>query len=346
MADCHLDKDEKKSVPLDAVLYQMMNSHAVSRLIYVVAKLGIPDAMDDGAIGSERLAETVGAHPQSLYRVMRTLAGFGLFSEKQKGHFELTPLGRLLRTDAPDSQRALAILMWEPWWRQGWDGLLSSVTTGVTAFDQAHGTDLFDYLKSHPDAADLFNRAMISITKKEINSILSAYDFSDLSPIIDVGGGYGGLIAALLRTYPRMTGIVYDLPHLADTAKRMIEKEGVRDRCTLVAGNFFTSIPSGGDAYILKSVIHDWEDEKALIILKNCRAAMPDKSRLLVIERMIPSGDVPSPAKIMDMVMMVNLGGRERTEEEYGCLLKSSGFRTRRTIPTAIGMNILEALPD
>lgn len=153
-------------------------------------------------------------------------------------------------------------------------------------------------------------------------------------------------MAALLKTHPCMRGIGYDLPHIGDTANRMMEKEGVHDRCPVITGDFFSSIPPGGDAYILKSVIHDWEDEEALMILKNCRAAMPDKSRLLMIERMIPPGDVPSPGKIMDIVMMVNLGGRERTEEECRYLLTYSGFRLLKTIPTSSGMNIVEAAAD
>ncbi len=337
------NRDVDHSPPPEAALYQMMNSHVISRLIYVVAKLGVPDALKNQVMSSEELSETVKAHPASLYRVMRTLAAHGLFTENPKGHFEITATGRLLTTDEPNSQRDLAILMWEPWWRAGWDGLLESITTGVTAFDRAHGIGLFEYLKRRPEAADLFNRAMISITKKEINAIISSYDFSGVSTVVDVGGGYGGLMAALLKRHPWMTGILYDLPHVGDTVRSIMKKEGVHDRCTAAEGDFFSSVPSGGDAYILKSVIHDWEDEESLVILKNCKAAMTDKGRLLLIERTVPPGDIPSPGKIMDIVMLVNLGGRERTEEEYRDLLRSSGFTQVRTIPTASGMNIIEA---
>jgi O-methyltransferase len=326
-------------------LHDLLNSQVVSRLIYVVAKLGVPDAMTDGVMTSDQLAVAVNADPGALYRVMRTLAGYGLFAEKPKGYFELTELGGLLRSDHPDSQRAFAILAWEPWMRAGWDGILTTVKTGTTAFKRVHGMEFFEYLNQDSDAADLFNRAMTSLTRKEIDSILSAYDFSRFSKVADVGGGHGGLLAAILKKHRSVAGILFDLPRVLEGARNLLEKEAVLGRCTLAAGDFFSSITPGVDAYILKSVIHDWNDEEAVRILRNCRLAVPDTGRILVIERLIEEEAAPSPARLMDIVMLVNVSGKERTRDEYGSLFAESGFRLQRTIPTSSEMNIIEAVP-
>ena len=324
-------------------LAALLNGHVISRLVSIAAELGVADALKDGPAGYERVAECVGANPDSLYRAMRTLAGAGVFREVEKGVFELTPVGGLLVSDAPESQRSLATLMWAPWWRQGSDEALHSVLTGETGFDRVHGSGLFEYLRANPEAAGLFGRAMTSFTRKETEAIMKARDFSSASLVVDVGGGFGGLLSSILSANEGVRGLLYDLPYVIERAKGMLAQEGFSGRMDFREGDFFKSIPGGGDIFILKSVLHDWNDEKAGAILANCRKAMADGARLLVIERVVPEGDSPSPAKIMDIAMLVNLGGRERTLNEYSALLESAGFKMMDCIPTASPMSIIEA---
>ncbi len=326
-------------------LYGLLNNHVISRLIYSVARVGIPDLIKGDQIHYEQLAEKGHVHPRSLYRVMRTLGGVNIFSEVEEGVFRLGDLGQLLRTDVPGSQHALAVLMWEPWWRQGWDELLYSLRTGNVAFNHVHGKGLFEYLMQNPDAAELFNKAMTSITMQEIIAIMDAYDFSGADTIVDIGGGHGTLLASLLRKYRSMKGVLFDLPAAIDRAKRTMDGGDLSGRCESVAGDFFKSFSLPGEVHVLKSVIHDWNDEQAIQILKNCRGSLRGESRLLIIERIIPSGNEPSPAKLMDMVMLVNLGGQERTSSEYERLLISSGFKPQRIISTNSAMSIIEAMP-
>ena len=339
------EEEEKTDEQNMEFLYGLLNSHVMSRLIYAVAKTGIPDLLKDNQMDYKELAERANVHPHSLYRVMRTLSSVNVFSEMEEGVFRLSDIGQLLRTDIPESQHALAVLMWEPWWRQGWDELLYSLQTGKVAFDHIHGRGLFEYLKQNSEAAELFNKAMTSFTVQEINAILDTYDFSGVKKVVDIGGGRGKLLASLLEKYPSMNGILLDLPMALDSAKRLIDQEDLSERCELVPGDFFTPFSLSGDVYILKSVIHNWNDEQAISILKNCQGSMNKESRLLIIERIIPPGNEPSPAKIMDIVTLVNLGGQERTLSEYEELLRSSGFKLNRVVSTNSAMSIIEGIP-
>jgi len=327
------------------VLKQFSNSQVVSRLIYVVARLGIADLLKDGPRSYKQLAESTKVHPHSLYRVLRTLASVGVFSEIEAGLFEQTPAGSLLQSDIVGSQRALAMLFWEPWWRQGWDELLDCVKTGKVAFDRVHGMSLFDFLSGNAEASDLFNRAMTSFTEKESDSILPAYNFSGFTRIVDVGGGHGGFIRAVLGAYPQIEGVVLDLPHTIEEAKRIVREKSVENRCFFAAGDFFEWVPEGGDLYTLKSIIHDWDDDRAVEILRNCRRAIRQNGRLLMVERVLPTGNEPSAGKIMDIVMMVNLGGVERSATEYRALLEKADFRMVQIIPTASAVSIIECVP-
>lgn len=325
-------------------LYGLLNSHVMSRLIYAVAKTEIPDILKDNHTYYKQIAEKAGVHPRSLYRIMRTLCTVNIFSESREGVFGLGEVGQLLRSDIPESQHALAVLMWEPWWRQGWDELLYSLRTGKAAFEYFHGRKLFEYLKLNPEAAELFNKAMTSITMQEIKAILEAYDFSGIQKIADIGGGHGKLLASILKKCPSMQGILFDLPVVLDSARINIAHENLSERCELVAGDFFESFSLRSNVYILKSVIHDWNDEQAICILKNCRSSLNKNGRLLIIERIIPTGNDSHPAKIMDIAMLVNLGGQERTEAEYESLLNSSGFKLNRIISTNSAMSIIEGI--
>ncbi len=335
------NEDYEQSV---STLSGLLNGHVMSRLIHAVSGAGIPDLLGEGVMECGQLAQKAGVHPGSLYRIMRALCAVGIFTEVKKGFFGLGKTGELLRTDITGSQHALAVLMWEPFWRQGWDNLPYSLKTGKVAFEHVHGLRLFGYLGRNPEAAELFGRAMGSLTAQEINSILDAYDFSGIEKAVDIGGGQGMLLAAILEKYRSMKGILFELPAVIEAARGLLDKD-ISNRIELVAGDFFDPFPFNGDAFILKSVIHDWDDEHAGAILRNCRESINENGRLVLIERIMPFSNEPSRASIMDIVMLVNLGGRERTLAEYEGLLNSSGFRLGRVVDTNSAMSIIEAIP-
>jgi hypothetical protein len=291
---------EPSQLPPDAespssavVLRRMIDGYRFTQLLYVVAKLGIADLLRDGPKRSEELAQAVGAHPRTLYRVLRALASLGVFVEDEAQGFHLTPLAQLLRTDVPESLRALAIFYGEEWIWHAEGALLYSVRTGKAAFHQVHGMGPFDYYRQHAEAAAGFNAAMTSLSGHELAAILAAYDFAGMATIVDVGGGHGVLLAELLKTWPHVRGILFDLPAVVESAQPLLAAAGIADRCTCVAGDFFQTMPGSGDAYILKRVIHDWDDPQAAAILTQCRRAMPAHSRLLLMERVIPPGNTP-----------------------------------------------------
>jgi hypothetical protein len=333
------------SPPPTMALLHMIHGSKITQLLYVVAKLGIADLLRDGAKHSEELAQAVGAHPRTLYRVLRALASLGVFAEDQAQRFHLTPLADLLRTDNPESLRALAIFYGEAWVWHAEGALLYSVRTGQAAFHQVHGMGPFDYYAQHADAAACFNAAMTSLSGQELAAVIAAYDFAGMATIVDVGGGQGALLAEILQTYPQMHGVLFDLPAVVESAQPLLEAEGVAARCTRVAGDFFHTIPGGGDAYILKRVIHDWDDAPAEAILTHCRRAMAAHSRLLLMERVIPPGNAPSLGKLADITMLLHYGALERTEAEYRALLEAAGFTLGRIIPTQTPLSIIEGVP-
>ncbi len=272
-----------------AVLSQLLRGSLVTQLIYVAAKLGIADLLKDGPKSGTELAASVQAHPRALYRVLRGLASLGIFAENEHGRFELTPLAEPLQTDAPGSLRGSATFYGERWWWQPCGELLHSVRTGRTAFDQLHGMVIYEYLDQHRGAAGIFNQHQTNMTVLDSAAVVAAYNFTGISTIVDVGGGHGALMARILKAYPQINGILFDQPSVLEGARRHMHAEGLAERCELVAGNFFESVPSGGDTYVLKDIIHNWDDHQAVQILKNChRAALPRTGRLLVVEKVIP----------------------------------------------------------
>ncbi len=326
------------------VLKQMMDGYRVSKLIHVAAKLGIADLLKDGPKSSDDIAQSVGAHPQSLYRVLRALASFGVFAENGDGKFELTPLAQPLQNGVPGSVRALVTLSDEPGW-QSWGQLHYSVMTGKPALNHVFGMDIWEYRRRNPEAARTFNHAMTERTNQSVATVVAAYDFSGISKIVDVGGGHGALVAAILKAYPQMRGILFDLPSVIEGSRGAIEAAGVAPRCELVGGDFFESVPGGGELYIAQRVIHDWEDDRAVAILKNCRHAMKDNERLLVVELVVPPGNTPHPSKLLDIIMLVIEGGLERTESEFRDLFDAAGFRLTRIVPTQSPFSIIEGVP-
>ena len=339
------DLQDQPKVPPEALLLQMSIGQTVSQLIYVAAKLGIADQLKDGPMSIDGLAECVKAHTRSLYRVMRALSSLGIFAEIEHGLFQLTPLADPLRTENPSSLRAWTIMVGELWHRHAWDEILYSVKTGKSAFEHVFGMGTFDYFTRNPEDGAVFNEAMRNLTEGVSSAILAAYDFSKIKKIVDVGGGKGSLLTAILKENLEMQGILYDLPQVVEEARVAIENEGVSNRCELVPGDFFESIPSGGDAYIMKYIIHDWGDDKAMTILQNCRRSMSTRGKLLLAESVIPPGNAPHIGKFADILMLIMEGGFERTEGEFQCLLEASGFKLTNIIETQSPLSVIEAAP-
>ncbi|HEX8847727.1 MAG TPA: methyltransferase [Pyrinomonadaceae bacterium] len=330
-------------MPPQMVLLQMITGAWISQLIYVAARLRIADLLKDGPKSADELAQATDSHAPTLYRVLRALASCGIFAEDDAQRFTLTPLAETLQT-GPNSLRAMALHLGEtPSWH-AWGDLLQSVKTGKTAFLLANGVEIFDYYAEHPESLEPFNEAMTNFSETVIPAIVKAYDFSSINKLVDVGGGHGSLLAAILKANPQMTGILFDLEQAAAGARQRLGLEGVADRSEVIAGSFFDSVPAGGDAYLMKHIIHDWDDERATAILKNCHRAMADSGKLLLIEAAVAPGNEPSLGKLMDINMLVLPGGRERTEKEYADLFAAAGFKLTKVTPTESPVSVIEGM--
>jgi O-methyltransferase domain/Dimerisation domain len=329
-------------------LMKLIRAGRVAQSVSVAARLGVADQLAEAPRRAEEVAEAVGAHPGALYRLLRLLAGVGVFAERGDGAFALTSLGELLRSDAEGSMRDLAMVLESSFWRAAWTNLIETVRTGEAAFDHTHGQHLFDYLRDNPEDAAVFDRAMAGVARQVVAAVLDVYDFGRFRRVIDVGGGNGALLAAILARQPAARGVLYELPEVAARATGLLAASGVADRCDVVEGDFFESVPAGGDAYVLARVIHDWDDRAALRILANCRAAMAEDARVLLVEAVLPDGSEPADgnesllAKLWDMEMLV-IGGQERTEAEYRELLSQAGLQLLRVVPSTSAYHIVEA---
>jgi hypothetical protein len=323
----------------------MLTGYWISQAIYVAAKLGIADLLQQGPKNADELAQVTGTHARSLYRLLRALASIGVFAEAEDGRFGLTPLGAYLQTGIPGSVRALTLNHGERLYRP-WGELLHSVRTGESAFHHIFGMDVWQYATQNPEAAALFNVAMTELTTQVATAVVAGYDFSRFGTIVDVGGGHGTLLLSILEANPQLRGILFDLPHVTESAKKHIEAASLTGRCEVVAGDIFSSVPGGGDAYILKNIIHDWDDERALKILQNCNRAMADNGKLLLVEEVIPPGNALSFGKLVDLNMLVMAGGGERTEAEYRALFAASGFQLTNVIPlpSPFGFSVIEGV--
>lgn len=321
-----------------------------TQVLYVAAELRLADLLAAGPRTSADLAASVGAHPQSMHRLMRAMSALEMCMEQEDGSFALTPLGTLLQEGSPDSLRA-----WTMWWGHHlwpvWGHLLYSVKTGKSARTHLLGTEGFGHLQKDPEAAAVFYRVTIELTRVTAQLVLQAYDFSGLKRIADVGGGYGEMLAYALRANPDATGILFDLPMAVAGASEHFEKNhrDLDGRCTFVPGDFFEAVPPGADAYILKSVIHDWNDERSAQILANCRRAMTDNARLLLIEPVLPERSQATARQGTlsqhDLTMLVALGAQERTEREFSSLLKDADLRIARIMPVGPVYSLIECLP-
>ena len=333
-------------LPPPLQLFLLSEGTVVATALSLAAELGVADLLAGGPRHHEDLAQDTSTHAPSLYRTLRLLSSVGVFTETQPGWFGLTALGDCLRTAAPGSMRSWLRMVGLKVWLHTYADALHSLRTGQPALPRAMGAGLFDYLAAHPAESALFNEAMSDFGKSVAAAVTHAYDFSGLRKIMDVGGGNGSFAAAILTANPHLTGVVFDQPHSAPDAQRLIADAGLSQRCEFVGGDFFQSVPGGCDACVLRWVIHDWDDERARTILCNCRAVLPPAGRLLLVESVVPPGNEPHPSKLMDFVMLTALGGRERTADEYRELLDESGFRLNRVIATDSPMSVIEALPN
>jgi SAM-dependent methyltransferase len=328
-------------------LLQMAMAISASRYLNVAAQLCLADHLADGPKSAEQLAGLTGTHAPSLYRFLRALTSLGLLKEDEVSGFSLTPLGEPLKTGVPGSVRAPILLMGSQLMTRAGDNLIYSIRTGKPGFEEAFGMPFFDWLASHPESeeASLFSEVMVSYHGAEPPKVASAYDFSHFGTIVDVGGATGHLLTTILGRYPGPRGILFDMPHVVRDAPALIHARGLADRISVEAGSFLTNVPGGGDAYLLSHIIHDWSESQSLAILANCRRAMRPDGRLLIVEMVLPSGDVPFQGARADIGLMVLNGGQERTEKEYRELLDKAGFRPVRVVPTDSAVSIVEAFP-
>ncbi len=335
----------QQDVPAEDIarLRGVITQYFASRALYAAAVLDVAGALADGAKGIEDLASRIPAHASSLYRVLRVLAAAGIFTELDDGRIANTPLSELLRADAPGSLRDLVLLLGDETSWRSWQHIVHGVRTGESPFEHVYGEKFFDYLQHHPETAAMFDRAMASASSTTNRAVVQAFDFSKLGTVVDVAGGVGAALCSILNANAGLRGIVFDLPHVGERARAYIAEQGLASRCEFIAGNFFESVPAGAGAYFMKHILHDWGDEECRTILAVCRAAMSATSRLLICERIVPEGNEPSPAKLIDLhMMMTNHGGRERTHRQYRDLLETAGFNLNRVIATSTPWSLIE----
>src|SRR5260370_244999 len=324
-------------------LFQMATGYWVSQAIYVAAKLGIADLLKDGPQSCVALASATGADAASLFRLMRALSSVGIFSQLGRDRFALSRLALSLQTEVHGSLRALVITIGEIHY-EACGRLLHSIETGSPAFNNVFGASLFDYLQQNADAADAFNQGMANISSMLAYAVLMAYDFAGISSIIDIGGSQGKLLEKILQFNPHMSGTVFDTASTIESAKQQPVNNASGRRCSYMGGDFFTSVPQGADAYLLCGVIHDWDDNRAITILGNCRSAMTKNSRVLLVDMIVPDAASPSFTKLLDLNMLVMNGGRERTKAEFCALLEATDYNLTRIIPTMAPQSVIEAI--
>lgn len=340
-----LDFASRSAVPPNVALLEIAQGAWLTQALYVAVKLGIADALGDGPLTADEVARRVGADPGTTYRLMRALASNGVLKLRRNGRFALTRVGQAARSDHDGSMAPMIAMVGNSEHWEHWGSLLHSVRTGETAVEHLRGAPFFEYLGANPEYATVFNDAMTGVSAMAIETAVPRYDFTDRKFIVDVGGGHGALLAAVLAAAPRAHGVLFDLPSVIDGAGIPLEEAGVATRCTLVGGSFFDVVPDGADTYLMKTIIHDWDDEKSLTILRNVRTAIAADGKLLLMEMVLPEGAPPHPGMLLDLEMLVHVGGRERTADEYRDLLSRAGFQLSRVIPTAGPMSIVEAVP-
>ena len=327
---------------------RLVSGFRVYQMVVAACRLKLPDLVVDGPKTADELAASTETHGPSLRRMLRGLAAWSFFDEQPDGRFAATPLSDTFRSDKP-GLRNMAIMLGEEAY-QAWGDLLYTVRTGKPAFEHVFGKNRWEKLAEDPQAAAEFNAAMVEMSSRIAQSFVDAYDLGDARTVVDVGGGNGALLVAVVRAHPEVRGVLFDLAQGLAGAKEKVDAAGVADRVTVQEGSFFAAVPSGGDVYLLKSIVHDWSDEKAVAILQACRRAMSAEARLVILEREL-AGRIEDPSEALptlmsDLNMMVVLGGKERTPDEYRDLLVRAGLRMTRVVPTESGFAAIEAVVE
>ncbi len=335
---------ERRSSPQAAML-QLIGGAWITQALHAAARLRFADLLAEGPLEVEELASRAGTAPRSTERLLRALAMLGVFQEEEPGRFGLTPMAELLRTDRPNSLHHWALMQGERWHWEAWGSLMESVRSEQTAFEATRGSPLFDYLEREPEASHCFNTAMAELSSLSIGAIVKSYDFSGFQRVVDVGGGTGALLQRVLEASPSLKGVLFDREPALEKARQRMKEANLEERVEYQSGSFFETVPSGGDAYLLKHILHDWNDEAAGKLLRACRAQLAPRARLLIIEYVLPTGNTPSHGKLLDLEMMVMCGGQERTEVELKQLLADNHLSLERVIPTPSGLSIIEAIP-
>lgn len=331
--------------PPHAVVLQMLTGKWVSAAIAAAAKFGIADHLESGPKSAKELAALTGTHEQSLYRLLRATASLGVFTELEDGRFDQTPLSEPLRSHANPCLRNMAMLFLDDWFTRTWGQLPWSVQTGRSAAYNVYGKSPWEVFQDQPDQAVNFNNAMTDMSQADSPSLAGAYDFSQFEHVVDIGGGLGLLLASVLQSAPKLRGTLFEMPYVAEQAQASPILKPCSERCRIQAGNFLESVPPGADAYIMKHIIHDWDDEHSTRILSNCRTAIKSGGKLLVMDQVVEPRNQPGLAKLMDLEMLVNPGGLERTEKQWNELFAASGFRLERIIRTPVPQCIIEGVP-
>ena len=341
----HLYRLHQRSAPAAAVMFELVTGAWVAQAIQVAAELGIADALAEDPLPLDDLADRVGADPDALRRLMRALISRGIFRQRRDGRYDLTALANALRSDARFSMYGWARVVGSPQHREHWSLLVESVKSGKAILPQLRGKEAFEYLKDEPELAKVLHDAMTTLSDLAAVAVVAGYNFGLYRTIVDVGGGQGGLLSAILAATPNARGVLYDLPEVVAEASALLRQRGVEDRVRVEGGSFFDSVPSGGDAYVLKNVIHDWPDGQAVAILRNVRVAAGADATVLLVEMVLPEHDRDFAGKWVDLEMLLQANGRERDAAEYRDLLRQAGFRMTRVVQTASPFSVVEATP-
>jgi C-methyltransferase len=339
----HLYRLHQRLTPAPAAMMEMIVANWTSQAITVAAQLGVADALAEGPLPIKELAARVGADADALSRLLRALIGKGVFRRRRDGRYELNSLAATLRSDAPISMTWAAQFYGSREQRERWTLMVDAIRSGRSVVPALRGKESFDYFAGEPELAGLFDKTMTSVSELTDGAVVAGYDFGAYSTIVDVGGGHGALLAAILAGAPASRGVLYDLPRVVANAPSLLREHDVADRVRIAEGSFFDSVPAGGDAYLLKNILHDWPDDKAVQILRNVRAAAGTEATLLLVELVIPEHHRDFPGKWVDLEMLLNLGARERTAAEYRNLLSQAGFRLTRVVQTASPLSVVEA---
>jgi hypothetical protein len=342
----HNDKSglSREAVSPPMVLLSILGMVRFAKAMYAAVRLGIPDRLKDGPQSASKLAQDTRMYEDALYRLLRALASIGIFEETQRFIFANTDLSTYLCTDHPGSMHDLVLWLLSDWDWASWGEIEYSIRTGRSAFEHVHGVDIWTFLDAHPEAHSTFSGAMTAISQAIDLPITQVYDFSSLHTLADIGGGHGGFLCSILKANPSLHGILFDSEPVILEAREQIAREQLNERCTLLSGSFFDEIPPSADAYLFKYVFHDWDDQASMKILAKCRTAMKPGNKLLIIEQVLPLLRAPSMATSTDLTMLLDTGGRERTEEEFRVLLEASGFSVTRIIPVRFLHSVIEGV--